>query len=327
MESLLERLSALLWVPSGLVEAWGQLVLFAVPLCLYLAAVMLPFVVLYGLIRAHFGRRSLMERCSRQQARFANFLNWLFLVCFVGLGVVKAVPYDTLAPVYRLALYVSGGLLLGGTVLWTVVVAAWKPLRKWPVLHGVLAFVTGTCLAWIPIIALMLGRVYAQGTELPQENDVQTLIALLLPSLNDPFWLYFGLLHFLEVAAAGSFGLCWLLVRRRVDDFGRDYYVFAANWCGEWAAWGGWVVLLLTGGLCAMLRLQGLLPFESSDGLLVFVVALFVFLLLPAILWTVIARSATPMRHKIGMVVSLLLLFVAVANIGVFVGPLLFPTS
>ena len=173
----------------------------------------------------------------------------------------------------------------------------------------------------------MLGRVYAQGTELPQENDVQTLIALLLPSLNDPFWLYFGLLHFLEVAAAGSFGLCWLLVRRRVDDFGRDYYVFAANWCGEWAAWGGWFVLLLTGGLCAMLRLQGLLPFESSDGLLVFVVALFVFLLLPAILWTVIARSATPMRHKIGMVVSLLLLFVAVANIGVFVGPLLFPTS
>lgn len=94
--SVLERLSELLpALPPGLIEAWGQLVLFAVPVCLYLAAVVLPFVVLYGLIRAHFGRRSLLERCSRQQARFANFLNWLFLVCFVGLGLSKVVPYET----------------------------------------------------------------------------------------------------------------------------------------------------------------------------------------------------------------------------------------
>ena len=51
--SVLERLSELLpALPPGLIEAWGQLVLFAVPVCLYLAAVVLPFVVLYGLIRA-----------------------------------------------------------------------------------------------------------------------------------------------------------------------------------------------------------------------------------------------------------------------------------
>ena len=48
--SVLERLSELLpALPPGLIEAWGQLVLFAVPVCLYLAAVVLPFVVLYGL--------------------------------------------------------------------------------------------------------------------------------------------------------------------------------------------------------------------------------------------------------------------------------------
>lgn len=46
--SVLERLSELLpALPPGLIEAWGQLVLFAVPVCLYLAAVVLPFVVLY----------------------------------------------------------------------------------------------------------------------------------------------------------------------------------------------------------------------------------------------------------------------------------------
>ena len=115
--SVLERLSELLpALPPGLIEAWGQLVLFAVPVCLYLAAVVLPFVVLYGLIRAHFGRRSLLERCSRQQARFANFLNWLFLVCFVALGLSKVVPYETFPPLYQAGLYLSAGLLLGGTV-------------------------------------------------------------------------------------------------------------------------------------------------------------------------------------------------------------------
>ena len=42
-------------------------------------------------------------------------------------------------------------------------------------------------------------------------------------------------------------------------------------------------------------------------------------LLIPSVIWTVIARSATPMRHKIGMIFSLLLLVVAIANSGVLV--------
>ena len=279
---------------------------------------MLEYVVLYGLIRAHFGRRSLLERCSRQQARFANFLNWLFLVCFVGLGLSKVVPYETFPPLYQAGLYLSAGLLLGGTILWTVVVAAWKPLRGWPVLHGFLAFLTGSSLACLPIIGLILGRVALQGTELPQENDLQTLIGLLLPSASDPFWLYFGLIHFLEVASAGALGLFWLLVRRKIDDFGRDYYVFAANWCGEWAAWGGWFSLIMAGVLCFMLQTQDLLTLENQ-GALLFVAALFAALLIPSVIWTVIARSATPMRHKIGMIFSLLLLVVAIANSGVLV--------
>ena len=64
--SVLERLSELLpALPPGLIEAWGQLVLFAVPVCLYLAAVVLPFVVLYGLIRAHFGSWSAVPASRR----------------------------------------------------------------------------------------------------------------------------------------------------------------------------------------------------------------------------------------------------------------------
>ncbi len=321
MESLsvLDRLSAFLpTLPPGLLEAWGQLVLFAVPLCLYFAAVVLPFVVLFGLIRAHFGRRSLLERCSRQQARFGNFLNWLFVVCAAGLWLAKVFPTEELHPLHLLALFASAALLLFGTLVWTLVVAAWKPLRKWPVLHGILAFLAGTSLALLPVIGLVLGRLVVQGVELPQEADINTLADLLVPSFSDPFWAYFGLIHFLEVASAGAWGLCWLIARRKADDFGRDYYVFAANWCGEWAAWGGWCSLLLAGVLCAMLRWQGLLSFHNANTLL-FVVSLFGALLWASVLWTVVARSATPMRHKIGMAAAVLLLLVAVANSGLLV--------
>lgn len=315
--SLLESLSA--WMPTlppGFWEAWGQLALFAVPVCLYFAAVVLPFVVLYGLIRAHYGRRSLFERTSRQQARFANILNWLFVACGVGVAVSGIIPYASLHPLYRVGLLVAAGLLLTAALLWTVVVAAWKPLRQHPVLHGLLTFVTGSCLAGLPVIGLVLGRVAMQGTELPQQNDVQAFVDLLLPGAKDPFWLYFGLIHFLEVASAGALGLCWLLIRRRADDFGRDYYTFAARWCGEWAAWGGWIALLLAGGLCVLLRMQGLLPLER-EGVPLIVGSLFASLLIPSIVWTVIARSSTPMRHKIGMVVSVILLIFAISNAAV----------
>lgn len=315
--SLLESLSA--WMPAlplGFGEAWAQLALFAVPACLYLAAVALPFMVLYGLIRAHYGRRSLFERCSRQQARLANILNWLFVLCAAGVAASGIIPCASLHPLYRVGLYAAAGLLLAGTLLWTVVVAAWKPLRQHPVLHGLLAFVAGSCLAALPVIGLVLGRVAMQGTELPQQNDWQIFVDLLLPAASDPFWLYLGFIHFLEVASAGALGLCWLIIRRRADDFGRDYYTFAARLCGEWAAWGGWIALFLAGGLCALMRMQGLLPLER-EGVLLIVGSLLAALLIPAIVWTVIARSATPMRHKIGMVVSALLLMFAISNAAV----------
>ena len=120
-------------------------------------------------------------------------------MCFVALGLSKVVPYETFPPLYQAGLYLSAGLLLGGTIIWTVVVAAWKPLRGWPVLHGFLAFLTGSSLACLPIIGLILGRVALQGTEAAAAEGRtfrRTLIGLLvLPSASDPFWLYFGLIH------------------------------------------------------------------------------------------------------------------------------------
>lgn len=236
----------------------------------------------------------------------------------MGLGPSKVVPYEAFPPLYQASLYLSVGLLLGGTITWTAAAAAWKPLHGWPVLYGFLALLIGSSLACLPIIGLILGHVALQGTELPQESDLQTSIGLLLPSASDPFWPYFGLIHFLKVTPAGALGLFWLLVRRRTDGLGRDYYIFTVNRYGEWATWGGWFSLIIADVLCFMLQTQDLPTFENQEALL-FVTALFTTLLIPSVIWTVIAWSTTPMRHKIDMIFSLLFLTIAIANSGVLV--------
>lgn len=55
----------------------------------------------------------------------------------------------------------------------------------------------------------------------------------------------------------------------------------------------------------------------ENQGALLFVIALFVALLILSATRTVITRSVTPMRRKIGMIFSLLLLVAAIANGGV----------
>lgn len=313
-----EKLLNLLHALPSLLESWGQLVLLGIPLCFFLASVILPFIVLFGLFWAHFGRRSLYERCSRQLAGLGNILNWLFLGCAAAGFFVAYQQLEMIQSFYLLAAAVLGGLLSIGTLLWTLVVLLWKTLRKAPVVHALLIIIAGSCLTFIPIGGLALGRVVIQGTVLPASTEPQVLLDLLLPELQNPFWLVAGLIHFLEAAAAGGVGLLWLLFRRHVDDFGRDYYTFAANWCADWSTYGSWLALLLLGGIVWFLQSGGLLALEQ-DKILIFTAGMFATLFIPAVLWTIIARSALPMRHKFSMVIALVLFVASLASSGALI--------
>lgn len=320
MESTIvtEILLNLLHALPGLLELWGQLVLLGIPLCFFLASVILPFIVLFGLLWTHFGRRSLYERCSRQLAGLGNILNWLFLGCAAAGFFVAYQQIEIIENFYLLSASVLGGLLGIGTFLWTVVVLFWKTLRKRPLFHGLLIIIAGSCLTLIPIVGLAVGRVVLQGAALPTSIEPQALLTLLTPELQNPFWLMAGLLHFLEAAAAGGTGLLWLLFRRHVDDFGRDYYNFAANWCADWSAYGSWLALFFLGGLVWFLQSTGVLALEENT-LLIFTAGMFVTLFIPAVLWTIIARSALPMRRKVSMVIALILFVASLASSGALI--------
>lgn len=310
MESLL--------VP-GLLPTWGKLILFGIPLCLYLAAAMLPFIVLVGLVRAQYGRKSLFERCSRQVGRLSNLLNWIFLICTaisIGYFGFSQQYLAAMPPVLRLGIYEGGFCLLAGTILWTLVMAAWKSLRSMPFIHGILAFLAGSCLAALPVIALLCGRAHMQGVPFPDVLDYSHLTAFFLPALDGVFWMSVALLHGGEMAAAGGVALCWLLIRRNRDDYGRDYYAFAAKWCGTWAAWGGWLTLICLA--CALYFLAAARTVQPEGAFpAFFMLVSLLFLLISSLLWTGIARSGMPMRHKIGMVLSVCLLIISTASAGI----------
>ncbi len=292
----------------------GRAFLFSIPCCLYLAAVMLPFVVFSGLIWGQYSRRSLFERCSNQLAKFTNLLNWIFLIslvtsCACALLVQQAYSSNIIV---HCGLYVGGPCLLAGTLVWAIIVRTWNKLRKVPSVHGLLILLAGICLVAVLLLCLLLWRACLELTLLPETATIREVLARAIPPFADPFWWNILLLPGQSAAAAGGFGLIWLILRRATDAYGRDYYAFAAHWCGKWAAWGGWISLVLFAG-CQIFRM-GENPAPSSAPAVFYSLCRFIPLLLATILWTVISRSPSPMRHKIEMTFAILLFVLSTAG-------------
>ena len=109
-------------------------------------------------------------------------------------------------------------------------------------------------------------------------------------------------------ALAGGFGAVWLLLRRKADDFGRDYYNTMVPWCTRWArnAWALlWLLLVASSGLEIWQTWQTTGVFMQQDA--IFQCLRVLLWLVPALLWTLVARSATPLRQKPALVIGLLL--------------------
>ena len=108
------------------------------------------------------------------------------------------------------------------------------------------------------------------------------------------------------VAGAGM-TLCSLLLRRKTDDFGRDYYRLAVNWSAGWGALGAVGLAVLSG-----FGIWWLLPQATvgQSGVLLWQVAAAVAIcaVLALACLLSVARSENPMRLKSLMVFSLLLM-------------------
>lgn len=74
-------------------------------------------------------------------------------------------------------------------------------------------------------------------------------------------------LFFMGIGISGAAAMIWLLLRRSRDDFGRDYYAFAARKCARFAGWSGLVALpglMLLIFCCLMWMVNGGIAWNPS---------------------------------------------------------------
>ncbi len=140
-----------------------------------------------------------------------------------------------------------------------------------------------------------------------------TFADLLATAVSPVYWALLVQYALLALACAGALGLIWLVLRRGRDDYGRDYYVFAAKSCARWAGWS------TLGGVAAFGAMMGLIwahvaASSYAEPLLIFSGAGASLALLACLCWMAVARSAAPMRLKPAMVLGVLLLWLGMAG-------------
>lgn len=306
----------------ALVESWGPPLLFGAAACLLLAAAALPFMSLAAFASAMRTKRGLYDRCARQLGRLARILPALLAGCLILAYVGAHAGWPPLADwFWQTALRVDAviacvGALIAAAVLWGVCAGAWQRLRAHPAALWLIGLAGGLCAAFVPALCLMIVCLPTAGIDLAAFSGWRDplLPARLAEVGSGSVFLYsLALLVLLGAAAGGGIALIWLILRRARDDYGRDYYAFAARWCGKWAAAGGWFSLaalasilwvVTEGAFFSALGVHGLHELHGGPHAPALIAA--GLLAVASVLWTAVARSAAPMRHKPGMVLALL---------------------
>ena len=105
-----------------------------------------------------------------------------------------------------------------------------------------------------------------------------------------------------------AMSMCGLLIFRKRDDFGRDYYNFAVRHLSRWGL--GCTVITLASGLGMMFLLQNIIGsrFDLGQSDIILISLIYASCI---VFYLTTMRSPTPMRHKAGIWISLLALLVA----------------
>ena len=308
-KDVLGQLSAWIELPRQWMQAYPFLQTGLDNLCITLAlATLLSFAGLGFMsatarILSITRKRSSYDKCAKQLAMLAMILGWILLVAGrVWLFFVQGSYTPDSLPDFMVEL---SWILLGLAVLISsLYFALWKFLVKVPILHVVMGIISSIqgCIAVIVVLgsARMLS---AYGR--PDATSI-TLGDIFFPGWLSAFWCSLYSTVPLIVGMSAGCAAIWLTLRRQRDDFGRDHYNTMVPWCAEWAR-NAWTIFWLIFLASTVAEIQqawqgGVFTTENalreSIKVLVWIV--------PIILWTIVARSTTPMRHKLTLILALL---------------------
>lgn len=258
-----------------------------------------PIIAFVSEIMARMYKKTFMDKFALQMTRLGLLSMAIFWVAAATLAVltwqqnpvirewaVSRAPY--------LAAVIGTGLT--GTLLFIAYFLSWKNLKKKKSVHLTLVILAIGCLKllfWGPTI---LGRLqFTSAWNSPLSG---------LPVAASPLWPLTILWIPLSVTLTAVLGLIYLVIRRNVDDFGRDYYKFTAAFCARWCLFPSFLVLPILGWLI----LSFLPVLDVNNPVILFPGTLTgASLLLVIVNCLVISHSATPMRHKASMFFAVLL--------------------
>ena len=202
------------------------------------------------------------------------------------------------------ALPVIFSLLGGLAALQLAHLALWKKLRKLAALQ-LLVLVGSIMLCFSGAVSFLY---FLQDVGYMPESAALLASCVwfsnALGGLVFPLDLYRTAAFAASAAAGCALGVCWLLLRRNADDFGRDYYNFAVSRCAGITFAFGAIALLLQGIYTGM-GLSRLMQY--SFDILAFPLAVLALRVVSCIIWLLAFKSRAPLRHKAGLWLSLLL--------------------
>lgn len=301
---------------TGVLMTFYTCAALAVLLIVGFAGAMLPFVSVWDHRLAAARRRSLYDKAAGQTESFTAALQ---IILALALGA------DLLAGgwINRLMTgpwaFVWECLVIASAVAALCAAAVLFVRRAGKMAFGVLSGLAATlssCLLCVLAWGFCLGALTA-GTG-NEEEAVQSFLVLMagLHSLGFVFFAAFSL--FLGLTSAYALALCWHILCRNRDDFGRDYYTFTLSMRARQAFCAG---LLLTVSAAAMFWLTPVVDAEHALALLPFagvyashaLTAGMFCLPLAALLWYAVSRATLPMQKR-----SLAFLAVILLAVGVY---------
>ncbi|MDO5536785.1 MAG: hypothetical protein Q4F72_04580 [Desulfovibrionaceae bacterium] len=269
----------------------------AIPMTLFLAYAGLNFMVFALQVTGVRTKRSAYDKAARQMASLALILGWLLLVVsrvYLFVSSDGYVPQSLLAAIVEL----SWGLFGFAVIASSVHFAVWRFLANHRGWHSLLAFLAG--LNSLASIFAILGSLrMLVALELP--NADQLSLGMLFNYTVFPSPLYYAAVLAIPLAMAvpAAAGIIWLVIRRKKDDFGRDYYNTITRFVARWGAMAWLPVIVLLGGV-VYFELKPLL--DSGTEITPMTWALLGSRVVPAFLsWICllcVSRAALPMRFK-----------------------------
>lgn len=270
-------------------------------------------------------RRLAYDKCSRQIALLGLGIGWFMLVAG---RVWLYVTQGNRAPgtLENFMFELSWMLFSLGVLLSSVYYTFWRILKNMPVLHSTLGMISAAqnCLALAAILfSMRLASIANPGAKpalpgfFPFTSPTFDLSATLAntqsfpeifpPAWDAPLWSAAAWLPCLILAMAGAWAACWLVIRRRRDDFGRDYYNTMLPWCVAWArnAWLCFWILLIASYALMIWKFMNGGDFNSQTALLESIRLLI--WLAPAIFWIIVRKSAIAMRQSWLLFIALLI--------------------